>query len=615
MARAKKPNTGGTGRTSGASAKSGPDTATKAGKASATETGATPQTPTDATVQTGKPAAGGTTSSTPTQSTPAGAVTSGEDTLAGETQGDVPAPKAARDAVTDTPAGTSGATSSGATPKAGDAGAKGPDAASANSSATDPDAPFAGDTTLSGTASDGETLPGATGGSDTIPASSGSAGAGSASSGTSTKTATGAGSSIPSTKGRADRNADGDPIADRPVPKDEVPGAGGRDTLVPGGGGASAASTGPNGAGTPPGGTPAPAESGRSGGPGFVALLLGGVLAGAIGFAVATYSGIGGTSGTDTALVERLDAQAGEIQSLQGTLSDLSTTVEERSGRIDSVEQQLATLSDEIASAPGGVTEAQLEELRNSAGSGSAETGEQVAALADRIDALEQRIGEIAATRSEGSAETGEALDAYARQLETLQSDLDAQRQEISQAEERATSLQQQSEAQARALTARAALTRIQAAVEGGDGYAGALSSLTENSNVAVPEVLAAQADSGVASIGALQVDFLPAARDSLAASRNAGAGSGSLSQRFGTFLRSQTEARSLGEREGDDPDAVLSRAEARLTEGDLAAALAELDALPEEGRAEMAEWIDTAETRIAVDEALASLTADLSAN
>ena len=62
--------------------------------------------------------------------------------------------------------------------------------------------------------------------------------------------------------------------------------------------------------------------------------------------------------------------------------------------------------------------------------------------------------------------------------------------------------------------------------------------------------------------------------------------------------------------KEGDSPDAVLSRAEASLGEGDLETALNELEALPPEGRAAMSDWLEQAELRLSVVTAIDELTA-----
>jgi hypothetical protein len=72
--------------------------------------------------------------------------------------------------------------------------------------------------------------------------------------------------------------------------------------------------------------------------------------------------------------------------------------------------------------------------------------------------------------------------------------------------------------------------------------------------------------------------------------------------------LRGQLSVRSVAPREGEDADAVLSRAQAHLAEGQLDAALTEVESLPEPVRAAMADWIAQARTRVEADAALAGL-------
>ena len=90
-------------------------------------------------------------------------------------------------------------------------------------------------------------------------------------------------------------------------------------------------------------------------------------------------------------------------------------------------------------------------------------------------------------------------------------------------------------------------------------------------------------------------------ATDPAATSENA-------ADRFAAFLRRQTNARSLAPREGDDADAILSRAEAALSAGDLPTALSELDALPDSARTTMEGWISDAADRAAAVSAAAEL-------
>ena len=112
-----------------------------------------------------------------------------------------------------------------------------------------------------------------------------------------------------------------------------------------------------------------------------------------------------------------------------------------------------------------------------------------------------------------------------------------------------------------------------------------------------VPDVLAVNADSGVPTATALEAQFAEGARAALSASLKATAGD------------------SATEREGDDPDAVLSRAEAATKAGDLDAALATIDALPDAGKAEMQDWAAAATTRRDALAAFDSLSDALNAN
>jgi hypothetical protein len=72
--------------------------------------------------------------------------------------------------------------------------------------------------------------------------------------------------------------------------------------------------------------------------------------------------------------------------------------------------------------------------------------------------------------------------------------------------------------------------------------------------------------------------------------------------------LWNQLSLRSTAPRAGDDPDAVLSRAEAALAAGRLGEALAEVASLPAPVQSAMAGWIAQAQARAEVQAALAGL-------
>jgi hypothetical protein len=63
-------------------------------------------------------------------------------------------------------------------------------------------------------------------------------------------------------------------------------------------------------------------------------------------------------------------------------------------------------------------------------------------------------------------------------------------------------------------------------------------------------------------------------------------------------FSNGSLVRRSVVPQDGDDPDAVLSRAESAVLDGRLADALTEIEALPDSARSVMGDWISQAETR-----------------
>jgi hypothetical protein len=176
----------------------------------------------------------------------------------------------------------------------------------------------------------------------------------------------------------------------------------------------------------------------------------------------------------------------------------------------------------------------------------------------------------------------------------------------LKEAEAMAVAMKADAEKIAKAGEAKAALTRLQAALDSGAAYASILPLLGD-----VPAVLTENAETGLPTLAALQDGFPAAARAALEAALRANMGE-SWTERATSFLRSQTGARSLTPREGSDPDAVLSRAEAVLGAGDIPAALTEISALPPEAQTALADWRALAEKRQAGVEAVAALAATL---
>jgi hypothetical protein len=170
----------------------------------------------------------------------------------------------------------------------------------------------------------------------------------------------------------------------------------------------------------------------------------------------------------------------------------------------------------------------------------------------------------------------------------------------MKEAEAQANRLKAEAEALANDTKMRAALGRVQAALDSGAPYASALQDL----GTEVPAVLQDAAASGLPTLASLQDSFPDAARLALEAALKENTGE-SWADRVATFLRSQTGARSLAPREGSDPDAILSRAEAALAAGQVALALTEVAALPDVAQSAMKVWRETAEKRLAAEAAV----------
>ncbi|MYF88972.1 MAG: hypothetical protein F4186_06220 [Boseongicola sp. SB0676_bin_33] len=221
--------------------------------------------------------------------------------------------------------------------------------------------------------------------------------------------------------------------------------------------------------------------------------------------------------------------------------------------------------------------------------------GTRLAALFRRVEALEASSGDASLSQS---VQTEEQLTRFRDQLDQLVSGAEAR---IADAEAKIA------EVEARAIEAggasaagnRIAVARLRAAIDTGAPYLDIISTMDE-----VPSELADHARTGIPTLLALQQEFPGAARAALAASRSI-PGEGTVGDKIVAFLRHATNARSLTPREGDSADAILSRAEARVAEGDLPAALAEIDSLPRASRSAMAGWVAEAEFRLAVQGAI----------
>ena len=326
----------------------------------------------------------------------------------------------------------------------------------------------------------------------------------------------------------------------------------------------------------------------------FFPMVLGGLVAGAIGF-LAAYALVPGLS-VDRDQMATLAANAEETAS---ELADLSARVEEMGSSIPEpvdtsrLESAVTSLQDQTQSLASD-----LSKLENAPEVDLTGLTSGLAALGDRVTALEINEGN---TTSAEAAAAEESLEAFKVELGRL---IDEAQAQVSDAEKRAAEIEAQAAAAAAAAEREAQLSKLKAAVDGGAPYNELIAELGD-----VPAELAAHADKGVPTLVVLQQTFPDAARAALATAQTVPEDA-STGQRLTAFLRRQTNARSLTPKEGNDTDAVLSRAEAHLGEGQLPEALAELAALPDTAQSVMSAWLTNAKTRMAALQAVDTLSA-----
>jgi len=296
----------------------------------------------------------------------------------------------------------------------------------------------------------------------------------------------------------------------------------------------------------------------------FLPLVLGGIIAGGLGFMASEYDVFGNA---DAEITTKL---RGDVNAQQ-----------ERIAALEQVEAPTVDLSP---------------------------IEDQLAQIETRIVALEERPAVVV---TEGV--DGDVVAAYAAELSALKEAAAAQRSEIEALIANAKGVEEATADAARTANGQAAIAKIVSALDSGQPFAEAVEMLQGLDLGDIDPALIDPSTEGVATLSALQSDFPDQARAALAAARSAGTENGQ--QGIGSFLTRSLGVRSVAPREGDDPDAVLSRAEAAIKSGDLETTLTELDTLPEDAQAVIADWRAEADARVAARAAADALAQRLTAD
>lgn len=309
----------------------------------------------------------------------------------------------------------------------------------------------------------------------------------------------------------------------------------------------------------------------------FMPMLLGGLVAGGLGFGAGYY------------LYNQPNQDlSGQVEALQSQLEELAAQ-----SQVD-----LNPINDAISGLEGNV-----EQVQSSLAAAIAE-------LASRVDTVERQpngdgtLSESAASAYESDIQA--LRDQLTAQQSEMQAMLDATSQQLEETQKEAAAIEEQTVAAAKAATARSALARIQTALDAGAPFGAVLAELEAVVDEPIPDALT-QAQDGVPTLAVLSVEFPEAARAALTMARVEGA-SGEETTGFSAFLRNQFSVRSVVPQEGGSVDAILSRAQGALDEGRLNDALAEVASVPEVARVELSDWVARAELRADAVDAASSL-------
>ena len=325
---------------------------------------------------------------------------------------------------------------------------------------------------------------------------------------------------------------------------------------------------------------------------GFGAAVLGGVVAALIGFVA------GKGDVLDSVLPPSLRGSSVDIEPLQTAQADLKSQLADLRSSVSAIDVPDLEPIDARLSA---LETAQDDE--DQPGSDlNAEVAQTLQGLSDRVAALEAR------PITEGAS--ADAVEAFETELQRVRDSLSEQQAEVKRMVTEAQEMERASAEAARIAAAQSVVSRLRSALDAGAPYGDLVAELSRL-QVEVPEDIQVAADTGVATLAGLRDGFAPAARAALAAAREETKGSGGIM----AYVNRHLGARSVAPREGDDPDAILSRAGAAVEGADISAALDELAALPDSAKAQLEAWQTSARIRLDAEAATDALSQSLNAN
>jgi hypothetical protein len=277
----------------------------------------------------------------------------------------------------------------------------------------------------------------------------------------------------------------------------------------------------------------------------------------------------------DLSQASRIAALEAELKSLGETLGALNQR-SERSAAANAA--ALNELSQKLARPDA--SEAQSNAASNAtSGATASEAAALIAALANRVDAIESSAKEISKTMESTLAA------ALARRNADIADD--------------------------RAVRTAVIASALAAAVESGEPFAAALKAAqAQGPDATALAPLEGFAASGVPGAGALARE-LSSLEPALLQAAGAAPAQGGFLEKLQANAERLVRIRPIEEVAGDDPAAVIARAEIKAVRGDVPGALAELGTLPANVRAPAQAWIAKAQARAAALAASRAFAAD----
>lgn len=322
-------------------------------------------------------------------------------------------------------------------------------------------------------------------------------------------------------------------------------------------------------------------------------------------------------TGLDQRALADLAARVGAAEQAMGRLADFETRLgraEQSAVRLGDLDTRIAKAEQSVTLGTGRMAELDTRLARTESAAAAPRAAQPDAALNDRIAALEgtlRSLGEVAAridaagaaareanTRADAAFEAAQktppAAAADHQAIEALAARVAALEQAAKSAQERIASTAGADKAGRLAFVAVA----LRATVERGDPFAQELAAVkplvSDAKTLAALEPFAA---GGVPRVATLAREFSQLNAAMLAAA-GAPPRDGGIMDRLQANAERLVRIRPISEAPGDDPTAIIARADVKAAHGDLAGAVAEVSSLPPAVRAPAQAWIARVEAR-----------------